>query len=567
MGGRVDQFLRAKDIPNKKKAEVLDVIAKTGINSLLSLRERRLTNRNIRPNNIFFVDTDKEEIVFGQFVSSPPGFDQPVEVETIEKGMTEESGRGSGSLEDDIYSLGATLALLLQEKSPIKGKSAEQIISLKISLTSFRTLVGEGLITKNLNTLLRGMLHDDDIERWGFEELDTWSRGHHVKPKKNTLVKRSRRAFRFGGVDHKMSRTLAFSMATHRESALNIIKDGSLEEWLDENLQELSLANTIKVAKENSIAFSETMPNADELLLSRVLMLLDPKAPITYKDINYMPDGFGSAMAIETLRGGTASIFMDSVINNVPDIWYSIVEDTIPNLHTSREFYSKMSSHLQKAGPGFGIERCLYDANPGCACQSPIIIKENIYSVSDLLQTLNQVEKLTNTTQSPIDRHIAAFITSRSAENMDDSISQLGDLDEAIATLSMLRLLVNLQNTMNVGTLLGLTKWVGGLMGPVIRLYHSRGKRREIEGAVPSIVRSGNLSELLSLLDNSREKQVDEKNYQAAAKEYKETEKEIIEIGDNIGPTSEIGERTSKQTAAVISNLIMIIIIFFIIVT
>ena len=121
MGGRVDQFLRAKDIPNKKKAEVLDVIAKTGINSLLSLRERRLTNRNIRPNNIFFVDTDKEEIVFGQFVSSPPGFDQPVEVETIEKGMTEESGRGSGSLEDDIYSLGATLALLLQEKSPIKG--------------------------------------------------------------------------------------------------------------------------------------------------------------------------------------------------------------------------------------------------------------------------------------------------------------------------------------------------------------------------------------------------------------------------------------------------------------
>ena len=309
------------------------------------------------------------------------------------------------------------------------------------------------------------------------------------------------------------------------------------------------------------------MPIADELLLSRVLMLLDPKAPITYKDINYMPDGFGSAMAIETLRGGTASIFMDSVINNVPDIWYSIVEDTIPNLHTSREFYSKMSSHLQKAGPGFGIERCLYDANPGCACQSPIIIKENIYSVSDLLQTLNQVEKLTNTTQSPIDRHIAAFITSRSAENMDDSISQLGDLDEAIATLSMLRLLVNLQNTMNVGTLLGLTKWVGGLMGPVIRRYHSRGKRREIEGAVPSIVRSGNLSELLSLLDNSREKQVDEKNYQAAAKEYKETEKEIIEIGDNIGPTSEIGERTSKQTAAVISNLIMIIIIFFIIVT
>ncbi len=567
LGGRVDHFFKAKDVPKKKKVETANLIAKTGISSLLSLRERRLTNRNIRPNNIFFTDTDQEEIIFGEFVTSPPGFDQSLEYETIERGMAGQGGRGQGSLDDDIYALGATLALLIQERNPIRGKSPEQIIFSKIALTSFKTLVGEKLLTRNLMAPIRGMLQDNKTERWSFEELDTWLRGHHVKPIKNVLVNKSRRSFRFGGVDHKISRALGFSMSTHRESALNIIKDGSLEEWIEEGLQDILLADAIKVAKENAAAFTEAIPHADELLLSRVLMLMDPKGPITYKDISYMPDGFGSAMAIESLREGNTSIYIESIVNGVPDIWYTISNESNPYQHTELESYAKMASHLQKAGPGFGIERCLYEANPGCACQSPIIVKENIYSVSDLLQTLNSVQKLVDTKQSPIDRHIAAFIASRSSDNMDESVSKLGDLDDAMATLSMLRLLVDLQNTMNIGTLLGLAKWVGGLMGPVIRLYHSRGKRKEIESAVPSIVRSGNLSELLSLLDNPTEKQEDEKNYLAAVKEYSETEDEIEEIRNNIGPESESGERTSKQAASVISGLIMIVIIFLIMIT
>jgi hypothetical protein len=226
-----------------------------------------------------------------------------------------------------------------------------------------------------------------------------------------------------------------------------------------------------------------------------------------------------------------------------------------------------MGSYLQKAGPGFGIERCLYESNTGYACQSPIIVKENIFSVNLLLQTLNAVEKTADTTKSPIDRHIAAFIAARSSENMDEPISRLGDLDNTIKTLSMLRLLVKLQNTMNIGILLGLTKWIGGLMGPVIKLYHSRVKRKEVEAAVPRIVRRGSLSELLSLLDNPVEKQKDQKNYISAVEEFSKAEDEILEIKENTGSESEASDKTSKQTAAFISGLIMVLIITIMIVT
>ncbi len=567
LGQRIDKFFQSKQTQNIKKIDAINLIAKTGITSLFSLRERQLTNRSIRPDNIFFADADREEIVFGEFVTSPPGFDQPIVYETIERSMAGEGGRGQGTLDDDIYALGATLAFLLQNQFPFRGKSNEQIIFSKITLNSYQALVGGKLLTKDLSGVIRGMLQDDVIERWDFKELDTWLRNQPVKLSKNVVPKKSRRAFRFGEVDHRNLKTLAYSMSTRRESALEVIKDGSIENWIAKNFKDEELINPIAVAKENFADFAETTPHADELLLSRVLMLIDPKAPITYKDISYMPDGFGSAMATEMLRGGNAEIYTESIINGIPDIWYTTSDGTNPYQYTEIEFYSKMIGYLQKAGPGFGIERCLYESNTGFACQSPIIVKENIFSIDFLLQSLNAAEKTVDTKNSPIDRHIAAFIAARSKADMDEPLSKLGDLDDTIKTLSMLKLLVDLQKTMNTGTLLGLAKWVGGLMGPVIKLYHSREKRKEVEAAVPKIVRSGGLSELLSLLDNPLEKEKDEENYLTAVDKFGETADEIEKIKENTGPESESGDRTSKQAAAIISGLIMILLIIIMIVT
>ncbi len=567
LGQRIDKFFQSKQTQNIKKIDAINLIAKTGITSLFSLRERQLTNRSIRPDNIFFADADREEIVFGEFVTSPPGFDQPIVYETIERSMAGEGGRGQGTLDDDIYALGATLAFLLQNQFPFRGKSNEQIIFSKITLNSYQALVGKKLLTRDLSGVIRGMLQDDVIERWGFKELDTWLRNQPVKLSKNVVPKKSRRAFRFGEVDHRNLKTLAYSMSTRRESALEVIKDGSIENWIAKNFKDEELINPIAVAKENFADFAETTPHADELLLSRVLMLIDPKAPITYKDISYMPDGFGSAMATEMLRGGNAEIYTESIINGIPDIWYTTSDGTNPYQYTEIEFYSKMIGYLQKAGPGFGIERCLYESNTGFACQSPIIVKENIFSIDFLLQSLNAAEKTVDTKNSPIDRHIAAFIAARSKADMDEPLSKLGDLDDTIKTLSMLKLLVDLQKTMNTGTLLGLAKWVGGLMGPVIKLYHSREKRKEVEAAVPKIVRSGSLSELLSLLDNPLEKEKDKGNYLTAVDEFGETADEIEKIKGNTGPESESGDRTSKQAAAIISGLIMILLIIIMIVT
>ena len=68
-------------------------------------------------------------------------------------------------------------------------------------------------------------------------------------------------------------------MSTRRDSALEVIKDGSLERWIADNFKDEELANAITVTKENAVAFAETIPHADELLLSRILILMDPFIP------------------------------------------------------------------------------------------------------------------------------------------------------------------------------------------------------------------------------------------------------------------------------------------------
>ena len=103
---------------------------------------------------------------------------------------------------------------------------------------SYSALVGKDLLTKELLGLIRGTLQDNAEMRWGFQELDTWLRGRHVKQSKNIIPKKSRRPLRFGGVDHKNLRTVAYSMSTRRDSAIDIIKTGTLENWIENNFEE-----------------------------------------------------------------------------------------------------------------------------------------------------------------------------------------------------------------------------------------------------------------------------------------------------------------------------------------
>ena len=78
------------------------------IEGLEQLSNRGVTHRSLRHDNLFFSDETREKVVLGDFVSTSAGFDQPVVYETIERGMADEGGRGSGLLGADTPGFRAT---------------------------------------------------------------------------------------------------------------------------------------------------------------------------------------------------------------------------------------------------------------------------------------------------------------------------------------------------------------------------------------------------------------------------------------------------------------------------
>ncbi|MGY9000049.1 MAG: hypothetical protein ACKVIK_09020, partial [Rhodospirillales bacterium] len=162
--------------------------------------------------------------------------------------------------------------------------------------------------------------------------------------------------------------------------------------------------------------------------------------------------------------------------------------------------------------------------------------------------------------ESPIDQHIGAFIAARSQENIDGFLT---NLDTAQA-LSVLRLLVYLQRKTKAGQLINLKKWIVGQIGPLSSHYHNLAKRKEIEAEITNNADSGDLSALLSVLQDPVAKQKDDADFLEAVQEFDAIKKELGNIEKNTGPESLLADQSSKRAAAIISALIMIFIVLMI---
>ena len=76
--------------------------------------------------------------------------------------------------------------------------------------------------------------------------------------------------------------------------------------------------------------------DADELLLSLVLIVLDPLSPITYKDQAYMPNAFNTAIVCESVRGGDYKALSESILHDIPDFWEEVNEERRPKIELKK---------------------------------------------------------------------------------------------------------------------------------------------------------------------------------------------------------------------------------------
>ena len=560
LGGRVSELIASGKFVISEY-EISRRVVEPMVAALHGLSGLGLPHRQIRPGNLFFKDEARTELILGECVTVPPGFDQPIVFEPIERALAGPGGRGEGDIRDDVYSLGASMIALSLGQSFAAKTSESDLMTAKIEQGSFAALLGGARPIVALVEPLRGMLNDSFDERWSLDHLDRWLDGQKQPPLQRRPSAKADVTFLFAGKMHATARSLARSMFENVGEAAKMLRNVDLDAWVRRALGEAETADKIKAALDLARTNPNSPNNSDDHLVARIVMLLDPRGPIRFRGFSYMPDGFGPAFAIEFLRRGDVQAPVETVLREFPAAWYNHLLNFGPEAPQAIKNFNGIRTHLQNTEPGFGIERCLYETNPSLPCQSPLIADEYVSRIEDLLPALDRAASRVDPKTRPMDRHIAAFIAARFEQDIDPHLKAVASPRVETSLIGMLSLLAVIQWKLRLVGLLGLAGWIGGLLGPAINTYHSRTTRRDIEKELPRLVRQGSLPELFDLIDNAEKRRLDHEGYTAAKTEFEAAQAEIaaIEGADSEGMSGSVlkGQQTAVIVALVISFMIV----------
>jgi hypothetical protein len=481
--------------------------------------------------------------------------------------MASPAGRGSGSISDDLYAMGITITLLMLGKNIIEYETLDDLFTEKIEQGSYSALCGKRRMPIDIIELLRGILSDDPGDRWGIAEMDFWIGGKRKTPMQRKPIQKSDTPYTFMDVEYRNAKSLAHSFTQNIKEAAAAIKDEELKIWLRRNLRKGDLANAIKAIAEAAILHEKNFKGTDDYVVTKASILMDPEGPIRFKGLAFMPEAYGPALAVELLRRNSMQTAIEVINQGIPEIWYTAPCDKIRD-EASIEFYNmfaRLKTNLQFEGPGYGIERCLYDLNGFLACQSPLIAELCVIDIEDLLPALDEIADRTDKKLRPLDRHITAFIAARFRERIDTHLRALAEQKDSSFMIGLLSLLAYLQWNLKVEPVYGLTSWIGGLLGPAIKTYFSRSTRHDIEQEMARVVRQGSLPELFDLIDNAEKRRQDKFKYDEARSEYKTAEDEILEIetGELSSPEAveEVGQKYAALTSIILAMIFISIMI------
>jgi hypothetical protein len=524
--------------------------------ALKALRTHNVTHRAIRPTNMFWATPERDRLVLGDCVTVPPGFDQPTLVETIESGMCHPAGRGPGTFADDIYAFGASLALLVQGRNPAPTADDELILRRKILHGSFTVLVGEERLLLQTSEFLRGTLCDDAHERWTAESIELWLSGRRLSPLLAKFEKRAVRGFPFGGGEYLTARELAMAFVRNWDAVAQVVLDGRLELWAKRSLDVKETAEAIVAAvRDAAMAMNDKRNAAADVMVARVCMILDGRAPIRYKGMAAMPDGIGAMLAMAVSAGTEVRTITECLMRDVPKAYFETRESYNPDNSSLDTIFRDLKSWLERPNIGNGIERVLYETNDSLPCLSPLIRDDYVLDVRDLLPALDAAAKRGAVKGSPIDRHVAAFIAVRAKFDIERQLADLSLTEPGRSTVAMLNLLAVIQWRLGQGGLQGLAAWVGTLAQPLINNFHDRERRARLEKEIPKVARDGNLVELARLLDSPEEKTLDHHEFQDARAQWAEIRRETRAIEEG-----RVDNRRAIQFAQRLSALLSVIV-------
>jgi len=547
-----------------------DILMKGLITPALSafkeFRNLDIVHGSINPMNMFLSATAAEpSVIIGECLSSACSVAQHILFETIERGMAPNTGRGAGTIKDDLYAFGMCVAMLARGENIIRAYPEELMIKQKIEISSYGLVVGKERLPAGITEFLRGVLNDDVSERWDIMDAVKWLEGRRLSPSQPKKQLKAARPLIFKGRKYWYLRQLAQAFSENISDASEVIKSSQFQQWLKRNFDDKILHANFDMLMEAE-AHSETSAAGMPLLVSKMCMALDAKAPLHYKGISVMPEGFGIALAKATAESDDIQSFAEIVKRNLFMTWANMQTDLTTGSVAVATQFEPCKGYLAQKIAGYGIERILYTMSNEAPCMSPLLTRFFISNPGGIAYALEQLASEGSCPEELLDRHMVSFISVRESKMVDPHLGLVVSSDPRFRVIGAARTLASIQKRFNTGPLPALGDWILAKMDRVVERIYNRTLRKEILQKLEALKGRGILDPIVDLVDDPYTLRKDLKQFNTARIKYYNLSKEKKSLTNKLKNRNKIGVGTGRQVALLVSAGISVLLILGVIV-
>jgi hypothetical protein len=459
------------------------------------LEELDIHHGCINPDSIYF----KESPVLTECISEPCGHSQTFYYEPLEHLQTTPAGKSSHN-KHDFYALGVLIIYMVYGAKHFSSFTRESLIEQILREGTYYALTRNKEHPEVYDDFLRGVLSHNTEDRWKWRQIKpslTGKRFNVLPPARPADTVRG-----YKTEDHEIvtRREMAHYLFTHWTKMPAVLRDNQFMHWIGVSQRNKSLAEQV----ERSIKVLEKLRANQEVQfneqLMRIILLLDPNGPVRMSPLCFFPDALGNLTYNYYLKNEQKelNLLMRFYEQDMVIFWLNVQKNGIdgdppPALMALTDRLDKMRITMRSNGPGFGIERVIYEMNPYLPCMSPLLEGKFVGNMADLLRHIDIMSPQLINKDSPIDNHIFAYLACNLGIQHDVRLHEM----EAIPGLSNNRDLIALKifamaqyRSGNI-CLPGLCHWLALRVLPVTERFKSKTVRKEFRRRLKEAASTG----------------------------------------------------------------------------
>jgi len=200
--------------------------------------------------------------------------------------------------------------------------------------------------------------------------------------------------------------------------------------------------------------------------------------------------------------------------------WFSAQPGLRPEQVPILKTFERLRLHLEDPRLSEGVERSLYEMNPSQHCLWPLIESRYVVDIADALLAIEGELERRPSEELQIDRHFAGFIAARFKFASNEWFDALSSAEPSVRALGALKLMAKLQSAHGPRSARQTALRLSRQLPPAFQAFHNRARRQQLLERLPAVAETGNLVDLLALVDSPIERQRDAFGFNAAVREY-----------------------------------------------